>query len=134
MKFSKLALAGALAGLLSVGTAYAQSGLGQPGPAQPTAYDYNSYYSQDQDEQAGSKERGVEGEADPQAAAPAGPATPAPMPGAGTFLNPCCCLGEQWKLIDHMPNAKCRGINVAAGWPRASPGTPATRPTASTAR
>jgi putative OmpL-like beta-barrel porin-2 len=113
MKFSKLALAGAVAGLLSVGTAYAQSGLGQPGPAQPTAYDYNSYYSQDTDEAAGSKEQGVEGE--PAPAAAAAPATPAPMPGAGTFLNPCCCLGEQWKLIDQMPCTKANGI-VVGGW------------------
>ena len=67
MKLSKLALAGAIAGLLSAGTAYAQSGLGQPPSVQQTAFEYNSYYAQDYDEQAGSKERGVEGEPDPQA-------------------------------------------------------------------
>lgn len=67
MKLSKLALASAIAGLLSAGTAYAQSGLGQPSTVQQTAFEYNSYYAQDFDERAGAKERGVEGEPDPQA-------------------------------------------------------------------
>ena len=62
MKLSKLALASAIAGLLSAGTAYAQSGLGQPSSVQQTAFEYNSYYAQDYDERAGAKERGVEGD------------------------------------------------------------------------
>ena len=115
MKLSKLALAGAIAGLLSAGAAYAQSGPGQNSPVQSTAFGYNSYYAQDDDQQAGSKERGVEGEPEAAASPSDAPAAPAPMPGAGTFLNPCCCLGDQYKLIDGMPCAKAKGINVA-GW------------------
>jgi hypothetical protein len=118
MKLSKMALAGVLAGLLSGGTAFAQSGLGQSPSARPTAYEYNnSYYAQDYDEQAGAKERNVEGE--PDAAAPANgeaaaPAAPSFGNGAGTLLNPCCNLGEQWKLFDN-ECLKCRKITVA-GW------------------
>ena len=65
MKLSKLALVGAIAGLLSAGSAYAQQGTGQYSQVQPTAFEYNSYYAQDYDEQAGSKEQGVEGEPAP---------------------------------------------------------------------
>jgi hypothetical protein len=115
MRVSKLALAGAIAGLLSAGAASAQSRSGQPSSVQQTAYEYNSYYAQDDDQQAGSKERGVEGEPDPAAAAPAAEEGPAPMPGAGTLLIPCCNLGDQWKLIDKFPCAKANGINIG-GW------------------
>ena len=119
MKLSKLALAGAIAGLMSAGTAYAQSGLGQSAPVQDTAFEYNSYYAQD-DAQAPSD----------QGAAPAAPAAAAcnscnPAPerkcnqcgwGSGNLLNPCCTdLGDQWKLVDQFPCAKCKGINIA-GW------------------
>jgi len=31
------------------------------------------------------------------------------------LLDPCCKLGTQWKLIDHLPRAKCREWNIA-GW------------------
>ncbi len=115
MRFSKLALAGAIAGVLSAGPAYAQNRSGQPTSVQQTAYDYNSYYAQDDDQKAGSKEQGVEGEPAPAAAAAADPAAPAPMPGAGTLLNPCCNLGEKWNLVDKFPCAKANGINIA-GW------------------
>jgi len=117
MKLSKLALAGAIAGLLSAGTAFAQSGLQQPQSVRQTAFEYSSYYSQDYDEQAGAKERGVEGERDPMAPANAetpGDDAPSFGNGAGTILNPCCCLGEQWKLFDD-ECLKCRNINIA-GW------------------
>ncbi len=116
MRLSRFALAGALAGLLSAGAAFGQSGTA-PGSVQRTAFEYNNYYAQQEDEVAGAKEEGVEGETPAQAGVPAyaEPEGPAPMPGAGTLLNPCCCLGEQWKLIDRLPCAKCNGINVA-GW------------------
>ena len=87
---------------------------------QQTAYEYNNYYMQDADEQAGAKERGIEGydAAQPGAqgemAAPT-PETPSFGNGNGTILNPCCCLGEQWKLVDLFPCAKCKEINIA-GW------------------
>ena len=112
MKLSKLALAGAIAGLLSAGTAYAQINSGQPSSVQMTAYEYNSYYKQDVNEQAGSKERGVEEATQPAAEAPASDAPPSAGNGAGTLLNPCCCLGEPFKLFDN-PCLKCRNINVA---------------------
>jgi hypothetical protein len=112
MKLSKLALAGAIAGLLSAGTAYAQSGMGRPSAVQQTAFEYNNYYAQDDDEMAGAKERGVEGEPDPQAAA--APAAESAGNGAGTLLNPCCNLGEQWKIFDN-PCLKCKNINIG-GW------------------
>jgi hypothetical protein len=114
MKLTKLALAGALAGLLSAGSAFAQSGLGQPQSARQTAFEYNSYYAQDYDEQAGSKEEGVEGEPAPAAAAPAAEAAPSFGNGGGTILNPCCNLGEQWKAFDS-ECLTCRKITVA-GW------------------
>ncbi len=119
MKLSKLALAGAIAGLLSAGTAYAQSGLGQGVPAHDTAFEYNSYYAQD-DTQSPSD----------QGAAPAAPAAACNSCdscgglfhdnpcgwGSGNLLNPCCTtLGDQWKLVDQFPCAKCKGINIA-GW------------------
>jgi hypothetical protein len=119
MKLSKLALASAIAGLLSAGTAYAQNGIGQPSSVQQTALEYNSYYAQDYDERAGAKERGVEGEADPQAL-PSQPDAPAEEEeesfgnGAGTLLNPCCNLGEEWRIFQN----DCldqRGITVN-GW------------------
>ena len=54
---------------------------------QQTAFEYNSYYAQDHDEQAGAKERGVEGEPDPQAAAaaPAEDSSPASATAAARF-------------------------------------------------
>ncbi|HEX3727628.1 MAG TPA: outer membrane beta-barrel protein [Pirellulales bacterium] len=121
MKLSKLTLAGAIAGLLSAGAAYAQVATDERPAAQPAAY--NNYYLQDSDEEAGSKERGVEGydAANPQAQPQAQAEAPAPDAaasagnGAGTLLNPCCCLGEQWKLVDLFPCQKEKGINIA-GW------------------
>ncbi len=121
MKFSKLALAGAVAGLLSAGTAFAQNGWEQPSSVQQTAYEYNSYYAQDYDERAGAKERGVEGELDPDAL----PSQPDIAPGegsdeesfgngAGTILNPCCCLGDEWRIFDS-PCLECNNI-VVQGW------------------
>jgi hypothetical protein len=110
MKLSKLALAGALACVLSAKTGYAQSGWGQPQSARQTAFEYNSYYAQDIDEQADAKAEGLNQEEAPAAAG--GPETPAPMPGGGTILNPCCNLGELWKLVDN-ECLKCRNINVA---------------------
>lgn len=115
MKLSKFALAGAIAGLLSAAHAYAQQGPARSYQFEQTAYEYNSY--QDYDEQAGAKERGVEGEPDPQAAP--NQETPAADAksfgnGNGTLLNPCCCLGEQWKIFDS-ECLKCRNINIA-GW------------------
>ncbi len=119
MKLSKLALAGAIAGLLSAGTAYAQSGLGEPSSVQQTAFEYHSYYAQDYDERAGAKERGVEGEADPQAL-PSQPDVASEEAeesfgnGAGTFLNPSCCLGDEWRIFQN-DCLDCRGITVN-GW------------------
>jgi Putative beta-barrel porin-2, OmpL-like. bbp2 len=119
MKFSKLALAAATAGLLSAGTAYAQSGWGQASTVQQTAFEYNSYYAQDEDERAGAKERGVEGEVDPDAT-PSQPdvadaeAEESFGNGAGTLLNPCCCLGDEWRIFDS-ECLKCRGV-VVQGW------------------
>jgi hypothetical protein len=119
MKLSKMALAAVSAGLLSAGTAYAQSGWGQASTVQQTAFDYNSYYAQDFDERAGAKERGVEGEPDPMAL-PSQPDAPAEEGeesfgnGAGTLLNPCCCLGDEWRLFD----SECLECNntVLQGW------------------
>lgn len=116
MKLSKLALASAIAGLLSAGTAYAQNGIGQPSSVQQTAFEYNSYYAQDYDERAGAKERGVEAEADPQAL-PSQPDAPAEEGeesfgnGGGTLLNPCCNLGEEWRFFQN-DCLDCRGIKV----------------------
>ncbi len=108
MKLSRMALASAIAGLLSCGTAYAQSGWGQPTSVQQTAFEYNSYYAQDYDERAGAKERGVEGEPDPQALPnqpdyynSGGGGEASFGSGAGTLLNPCCNLGEEWRLFQN---------------------------------
>ena len=114
MKLSKLALACAVACLLSAGTAYAQSGFGQASSVQQTAFEYNSYYAQDQDERAGAKERGVEGQADPMANPSQPDAEESFGNGAGTILNPCCCLGEEWRYFDS-ECLKCRGVTVQ-GW------------------
>ncbi len=117
MRLSMLALAGAIAGCLSAPAAFAQYDPGANGPVQPTAYEYNSYYAQDFDEQAGAKERGVEGEPDPQArVAPADEASGDESlgGGCGTLLNPYCCLGDEWKLFD-CEALECRNINIA-GW------------------
>src|SRR5262249_49628606 len=115
---SMLALAGAIAGCLSAPAAFAQYAPGANGAVQPTAYEYNSYYAQDYDEQAGAKERGVEGEPDPQArVAPAAEEAEEEESfgnGCGSLLNPYCCLGDAWKLFD-CEGLECRGINVA-GW------------------
>jgi hypothetical protein len=112
-----MALAAAMASLLSAGTAYAQSGWGQASSVQQTAFEYNSYYAQDQDERAGAKERGVEGQADPQAL-PSQPDVSSDEEsfgnGAGTLLNPCCCLGDEWRIFD-CENLACRGITMQ-GW------------------
>src|SRR6185312_2965809 len=62
------------------------------------------------DEQAGSKEQGME--EDRPAPAPAEEEEESFGNGAGTFLNPCCCLGEPWALMDHLPGLKCRGVNL----------------------
>ncbi|MEX0977742.1 MAG: outer membrane beta-barrel protein, partial [Pirellulales bacterium] len=115
-----MALACALACLLSAGTAYAQSGFGQASSVQQTAFEYNSYYAQDQDEKAGAKERGVEAEADPQATPSQPDAEEAEESfgnGGGTILNPCCCLGDEWRIFDS-ECLKCRGVNVQGflGW------------------
>jgi len=114
MRLSKLALVGAIAGLLSAGSAYAQQGTGQYSQVQPTAFEYNSYYAQDYDQQAGSKEQGVEGEPAPAAAGAAAEEEPSFGNGNGTILNPCCNLGEQWKIFD-CDGLECRGINIQ-GW------------------
>jgi Putative beta-barrel porin-2, OmpL-like. bbp2 len=117
MNLSKLALAAALAGLLSAETAYAQRNWGQPSAVQQTAFEYNDYYAQDYDERAGSKERDVEGQPDAAALPDQPDAASAEKSfgnGAGTLLNPCCCLGEEWKLFD-CESLKCRGITVD-GW------------------
>lgn len=118
MKSSKLALAGALVGLLSAGTAYAQSGWGQASSVQQTAFEYDSYYAQDFDERAGAKERGVEGEPDPMATPYqpdySGPGEQSFGNGGGTLLNPCCCLGEEWRLFDS-ECLDCRGVTLQ-GW------------------
>jgi hypothetical protein len=120
-----LALAGAIAGCLSAPAAFAQYDPGLNGPVQPTAYEYNSYYAQPFDEQAGAKERGVEGAPDPQAAvAPAAEEAEEEESfgdGCGTLLNPYCCLGDEWKLFD-CEGLECRGINVA-GWLALNPFT-----------
>ncbi len=123
MKISKLALACAIAGLLSARAAYAQTGWSQPSSVQQTAFEYNSYYAQDFDERAGAKERGVEGEPDPMAL----PSQPDTYPGeagiddeesfgngAGTLLNPCCCLGDEWRLFDNECLECCN--TVVQGW------------------
>ncbi|MGD9721585.1 MAG: outer membrane beta-barrel protein [Pirellulales bacterium] len=122
MRLSMLALVGAIAGCLSAPAAYAQIAPGQSAPVQPTAYEYNSYYAQQDDEMAGAKERGVEGEPDPQAAqAPAEEEEESFGNGCGTLLNPYCCLGDQWKIFDS-ECLECRGINVT-GWLAMNPFT-----------
>jgi hypothetical protein len=117
MRLSRLALAAALAGLLTAGHAYAQSSWGQPSTVQQTAFEYNDYYAQDFDERAGAKERGVEGEPDPQAL-PNQPDVSSDEEsfgnGAGTLLNPCCCLGDEWRLFDS-ECLECRGVTLQ-GW------------------
>ncbi|REK05473.1 MAG: porin [Planctomycetota bacterium] len=123
MKFSKLALVSAVAGLLSAGTAYAQNGWGQASSVQQTAFEYNSYYAQDYDERAGAKERGIEGTPDPQAL-PNQPDTYPGQPGiyddesfgngAGTLLDPCCCIGDEWRLFDFECLECCN--TVIQGW------------------
>lgn len=119
MKLSKLALAAGLASLLSAGSAYAQTGWGQASPVQQTAFEYNSYYAQDYDERAGAKERGVEGEPDPDAL-PSQPDVDTPEAeesfgnGAGTLLNPCCNLGDEWRLFDSECLKCCN--TVVQGW------------------
>ncbi len=115
MRLSKLALAGAIAGLLSAAAAYGQTGVWEPASIEKTAFEYSNYYAQDYDEKAGAKEEGVEGESAAAAGVPQeAPAEDSAGNGAGTLLNPCCCLGEQWKLFDG-PCLKCNNINVA-GW------------------
>ena len=71
MKLSKLALAAAIAGMLSASTAYAQSAIWQPSSIEKTAYEYSNYYAQNDDREAGAKEEGVEGETPAQAGVPA---------------------------------------------------------------
>ncbi len=117
MRLSKLALAGAIAGLLSAAAAYGQTGVWEPASIEKTAFEYNNYYAQDYDEKAGAKEEGVEGESAAAAGVPSEtPSSEASSAGngAGTLLNPCCCLGEQWKIFDN-PCLKANNINVA-GW------------------
>jgi hypothetical protein len=115
---------GAVAGMLSAPAAFAQYGAYPNQAAQPVAYEYNSYYAQQDDAQAGAKERGVEGEPDTQAQAPA-PAEEEEEEsfgnGCGTLLNPCCNLGEQCKLFDY-ECLTCRGINLT-GWLAMNPFT-----------
>lgn len=96
----------AIAGLLSAGTAYAQNGMGQPSSVRQTAFEYHSYYAQDYDERAGAKERGVEAEPDPQALpsqpdVPSGDSEESFGNGAGTLLNPCCNLGQEWRIFQN---------------------------------
>src|SRR5450631_2561664 len=86
MNLSKLALAGAIAGLLSAATASAQTGPGQPTPAtvQETAFEYNSYYAADDAKAPAEK---------PAEAAPAA-GTCATCNAAGGTCNTCanaCC-------------------------------------------
>ncbi len=117
MNFSRLASAAALVGLLSAGTAYAQSSWGQPTAVQQAAFEYNDYYAQDFDERAGSKERGVEGEPDPYALSNQPDYSGSGESfgnGAGTLLNPCCCLGDEWRLFDSAC-LDCRGVTLQ-GW------------------
>lgn len=121
MNLSKLALAAALASLLSAGTAYAQRGMGYPSPVQQTAFEYSDYYAQDFDERAGAKERGVEGTPDPDAL-PTQPDYMGPDDdeeesmgsGAGTLLNPYCCLGDEWRIFDS-PCLECNNMAIQ-GW------------------
>lgn len=117
MRLSMLALAGAIAGCLSAPAAFAQYDSAANGSVQPTAYEYNSYYAQDFDEQAGAKERGVEGEPDPQATvAPAAEADGEESfgDGCGSLLNPYCCLGDEWRLFDHECLECCN--TTVQGW------------------
>ncbi len=126
MNLSKLALAGAIAGLLSAATASAQTGPGQPTPAtvQETAFEYNSYYAADDAKAPAEK---------PAEAAPAAAGTCTTCNAAGgtcntcanaccddgcgllapgSIFNPCCNLGEQWKIFD-CPCLKSNNINIA---------------------
>jgi hypothetical protein len=119
MNLSKLALAGAIAGLLSAVTANAQTGAGQPTPAsvQETAFEYNSYYAQDDAKAPAEK---------PANAAPAAGEACATcntcansccndgcgLLAPGSLFNPCCNLGEQWKIFN-CPCLKANNINIA---------------------
>src|SRR5262245_43810031 len=113
MKLSKLALAGALVGLMSAGSAYAQNGWGQPAVTR-TSYEFSSYYAQSDAPPAAAPAPAAAGcdAAAPSCSAPCAPACDDGCSCCGGLLNPCCCLGEQWKMFDS-ECLKCRGINIS---------------------
>jgi hypothetical protein len=114
-----LALAGALTGLLAATAASAQTGAGQPPSVEQTAYEYSNYYAQD-DAKPPVPDNG--GGAPDAAAGTAACATcnnaccddGCALFAPGSFLNPTCCLGTQWKLCDD-PCLKENNITIA-GW------------------
>lgn len=130
MRLSKWALASAISGALCAGTAFAQSGVQQPGKIQQTAFEYSSYYAQD--DNAAAPSPSDQPPAAPPAAAPAPAQAPAcacaPAAAAPTCqecsddcpegcclggpFNPCCKLTDPWKLFD-CEGLKCRNINIA---------------------
>lgn len=125
MKLTKLALSGALGGLLLAGSAYAQSGYPATTPLQRTAFEYGDYYSNDPVQS-------------PSDQAPAANAPTAPAAAANGACNTCCqpscdtcyddcgcgcgwpcagplsCLGDPCLLADNCC-FKSRGV-TAAGW------------------
>jgi len=144
MKISKMAMAVAIAGLLTGSQAFAQQrtayGLRQPVSARPTAYEYNSYYAEDD---AKAKEAAPSPSDEPApAAAPAdAAAAPAAAPSSGgcatcgggsegcsscgggcdsgcgcgsSLLFGDCCLGEPWRAFDD-ECLKCNDITIT-GW------------------
>ncbi len=122
--------------MLCAGTAFAQSGVQQPSTIQRTAFEYNSYYAQDDAAPSPSDQAPAAAPAQaPAAAAPAATcrsaaacacsgcpaATPTcsecsddcPEGGClGGPFDPCCKLTDPWKLFD-CEGLKCRNINIA---------------------
>jgi hypothetical protein len=129
MRLSKWALASAISGVLCAGTAYAQSGVQQPSTIQRTAFEYSSYYAQDDNAATPSpSDTAAPAAAAPEAPAPAASCNcaPAAAPAAcaecsdncpegrcfGGPFNPCCKLTDPWKLFD-CEGLKCRNVNIA---------------------
>src|SRR3954469_43768 len=92
MKISKMAMAVAIAGLLTGSQAFAQQrtayGLRQPVSARPTAYEYNSYYAEDD---AKAKEAAPSPSDEPAPAA--APADAAAAPAAAPSSGGCATCG-----------------------------------------
>ena len=113
MNLSKLAVAGAIAGLLSAVTAYAQSGAGRPTPVEATAFEYSSYHAEDDANAPAAAAPAAGGTCDTCAASCCSDSCGGcGLFAPGSLLNPCCNLGEQWKLCDD-PCLKAKNITFA---------------------